>query len=88
MPCRSALAAAVLITAALTPSLWTDSGPGITPVCAIQGTGATSPLEGMTVTIEATVTAVFAADLEGFFLQQFRCDGQSASSDGLFVYDP
>ncbi len=88
MPCRSALAAAVLITAALTPSLWTDSGPGITPVCAIQGTGATSPLEGMTVTIEATVTAVFAADLEGFFVQQFRCDGQSASSDGLFVYDP
>ncbi|MFQ5459544.1 MAG: hypothetical protein ACE5EL_02000, partial [Anaerolineae bacterium] len=88
MPSRSTLAAAVLVTAALPPSPWTESGPGITPICAIQGTGATSPLEGMTVTIEASVTAVFAADLEGFFVQQFGCDGEPATSDGLFVYDP
>ncbi|MEM7104235.1 MAG: ExeM/NucH family extracellular endonuclease [Bacteroidota bacterium] len=62
----------------------------ITPICAIQGSGADSPFAGQTVTTTGVVTAVFnsGGDLGGFFMQEDNCDGDNGTSDGIFVYDP
>ncbi len=56
----------------------------------VQGDGAASPLEGQLVTVEAVVTAVFADELEGFFLQEEASDsdGDAATSEGIFVFAP
>ncbi|MEU1973144.1 ExeM/NucH family extracellular endonuclease [Microbacterium sp. NPDC019599] len=52
----------------------------------VQGSGATSPANGTTVRIEGTVVADFqTTDLDGFYLQDAG-DGDSATSDGIFVY--
>ncbi|BAZ28863.1 alkaline phosphatase-like protein [Cylindrospermum sp. NIES-4074] len=56
----------------------------------VQGSGATSPLSGQTVTIEGVVTADFQLDnqLRGFFIQEEDADrdGNSATSEGIFVF--
>ncbi|WP_342318376.1 ExeM/NucH family extracellular endonuclease [Corynebacterium mayonis] len=62
-----------------------------TPIAEIQGTGATSPLEGQTVTTEGVVTAVYAeGGKNGFFLQTAGTGTepkeQGSASDGIFVY--
>lgn len=54
--------------------------PRITPLAAIQGDGARSPLAGQTVSAEGVVNADFSAGLGGFFMQS---DGA-----GLFVAWP
>lgn len=70
-----------------------------TPICAIQGTGSRSPLAGGAggdvVTTRGVVAAAFlgsdvAPSERGFFLQDDGpvgqgCDGDDATSDGLFV---
>ena len=66
--------------------------PGeITPIAEIQGTGATSPLDGQTVTTEGVVTAVYdEGGKNGFFLQTAGSGGQPKNpgdaSDGIFIY--
>ncbi|SEM42101.1 hypothetical protein SAMN05428989_3807 [Pseudoxanthomonas sp. GM95] len=50
----------------------------------VQGSGARSPLEGRTVTVEGTVTGDFREGLAGFFLQDDG-DGDEATSDAVFV---
>jgi hypothetical protein len=57
------------------------------PICEIQGTYFTSPYEGR----EVRTQGVVYADLEdssrkGFFLQSENCDGNTRTSDGIFVY--
>ncbi|MFN8597438.1 MAG: ExeM/NucH family extracellular endonuclease [Anaerolineae bacterium] len=52
-------------------------------ISAIQGSGATSPFSGQTVTVRGTVTAKFSG-LSGFFMQDAG-DGNAATSDGIFV---
>jgi hypothetical protein len=56
---------------------------GITPIPAIQGSGATSPLAGQTVTTQGVVTLVTN---NGYVLQDLTGDGDPATSDGLFVF--
>lgn len=58
----------------------------------IQGDGLSSPLQGMTVTIEAIVTGDFQGPekLDGFFVQEedSNADSKDETSEGIFVYDP
>ena len=54
-----------------------------TAIGAIQGTGATSPLVGQSVTTRGVVTKV---NNNGYFLQDPAGDGDEATSDGLFVF--
>jgi predicted extracellular nuclease len=69
-----------------------DRAVQITPIHTIQGTGASSPLQGQTVTVEGIVVASFpgSGGLSGFFLQEEDgdADQDSRSSEGIFVYDP
>ncbi|MBC7901947.1 MAG: ExeM/NucH family extracellular endonuclease, partial [Gemmatimonadaceae bacterium] len=59
----------------------------ITPVYLIQGTGAASSFDGSIVTTEGIVTGDFqqAGGLSGFYIQDTTGDGNSNSSDGIFV---
>lgn len=56
---------------------------GVTPIHAIQGDGATSPLVGQNVTTQGVVTKLTNA---GFFMQDEAGDGDDSTSDGIFVY--
>lgn len=56
---------------------------GETPVFAIQGRGASSPLTGRLVTTRGVVTRV---NNNGYFLQDPSGDGDALTSDGVFVY--
>ena len=61
----------------------------ITTIPEIQGTGLTSPYVGLTENVVGVVTGVFngPGELGGFFLQDVNGDGNSATSDGIFVSD-
>ncbi len=64
-------------------------GADATLISAIQGDGASSPLDGTTVTVEAVVTADFQdGDLNAFFLQEEAADsdGDDATSEGIKVF--
>ncbi|HYH99103.1 ExeM/NucH family extracellular endonuclease [Hyalangium sp.] len=65
-------------------------GVTLTPIAAIQGAGASSPLSGRPVTAEGVVIGDYQpADLQsGFFIQAAQGDGNPATSEGLFVYVP
>lgn len=71
----------------------TTCNSNATLISDVQGTGATSPLEGQTIDIEAIVTADFLeqedGSLRGFFVQEesFDYDDNALSSEGLFVYN-
>jgi predicted extracellular nuclease len=54
-----------------------------TPIYAIQGSGAVSPLSGQAVTTTGVVTRLTN---NGFFLQDTTGDGNAATSDGIFVF--
>ena len=62
----------------------------VTRIADIQGTGATSPLAGKTVTTEGVVTAVYEeGGKNGFFLQTGGSGSEKQpgdASDGIFVY--
>lgn len=60
------------------------------PICAIQGTGASSPYQGQQVTTEGIVTAVFqgSGTLSGYYIEQPGCDADVTTSNGIFVYAP
>lgn len=56
---------------------------------AVQGSGATSPVTGSTVTVRGTVVGDYegaSPALRGFYLQDAG-DGNAATSDGIFVFD-
>ncbi|WP_323122107.1 ExeM/NucH family extracellular endonuclease [Burkholderia alba] len=67
-------------------------GGSATLLADIQGSGATSPLAGQSVSVEAVVTADFggADGFGGFFIQQADAQRQNRPgvSEGLFVYAP
>ena len=56
---------------------------GVTPIQSIQGSGAKSPFDGQTVVTTGVVTKV---NNNGFFLQDLVGDGNSLTSDGIFVF--
>jgi predicted extracellular nuclease len=64
--------------------------PELVPVHDIQGSGATSPLAGSVVSVEAVVVGDFqgSASLSGFFVQEedIDADADAATSEGLFVF--
>jgi len=65
----------------------------ITRIHEIQGSGASSPLIGNTVTVSGIVTADFQASTSGFsgyYLQESDSDADAdpATSEGVFVYNP
>jgi uncharacterized protein len=53
--------------------------------CAVQGSTATPPALGARVSVGGVVTATYRA---GFFLQDPSCDGDSATSDAVWVEAP
>jgi uncharacterized protein len=71
------------------PVQGTTTSGGITPVYAMQGIGLSSPIEGTVVTTEGLVTADFQGpnQLNGFFIQDTTGDGNTSTSDGIFVFN-
>ena len=70
------------------PPPFSCEGPAtLTPISAIQGSGATSPLTGQPVVVQAAVTAVMPG-LSGFYVQEEPADDDAdpATSDGVFVF--
>lgn len=64
-------------------------GSSFDPIYAIQGSGPSAALTG-TRTTEGVVVGSFqgAAKLNGYFIEDATGDGNPATSDGLFVFDP
>lgn len=61
-----------------------------TAISALQGSGFATPLEGQQVVVEGVVVGDFQGgdeQLGGFFIQSETPDGDSATSEGVFVYD-
>jgi uncharacterized protein len=61
-----------------------------TPTWQIQGSGATSPLAGNTVTTRGVVVGDYEGavpTLRGFYIQDATGDGNALTSDGLFVFN-
>ncbi len=81
-PLRGALAA-LLLTSSMA------AAQSVTPIHAVQGSGAKTPLDLQVVTIEAVVTADLTGydRLEGFYLQEEAADWDNdpATSEGMFV---
>ncbi|NWF81588.1 MAG: ExeM/NucH family extracellular endonuclease [Chloroflexi bacterium] len=73
-----------------TATLTVMSGPPITSIGQVQGSGPASPLAGQSVTVEALVIGDYqaASELRGFFLQEEEtdADGDPDTSEGLFVF--
>ncbi len=70
-------------------------GDAFTPIYAVQGNGAASPLVGTEVAVEGVVVGDFQnnasidnGDLNGFHVQDPAGDGNAATSDGVFIYAP
>jgi hypothetical protein len=61
-------------------------GDTFTPIYTIQGSGSASPLDGSEVSTEGVVVGDFQAGKSGFFLQDAPGDGDTATSDGIFVF--
>ena len=80
-------------TAAATPGVAVGEEPErecdlteLTVISAVQGNGATSPLAGDTVTVQAVVTLI-APSLGGFFIQEEPedSDADADTSEGIFI---
>ncbi len=70
------------------PPPFSCEGPAtLTLISAVQGSGATSPLEGQAVVVQAAVTASMPG-LSGFYVQEedAEADGDPATSEGVFVF--
>lgn len=66
-----------------------ECGRAFLPIPAIQGSGTSSPYRGEEVITEGVVVGSFqgAERLRGFFLQDPMGDGDSETSDGIFVFE-
>jgi predicted extracellular nuclease len=66
-------------------------GTAATPIHAIQGSGAASPMTGQTVDVEGIVVGAFqgTSKLRGFYLQEpdATWDSDPTTSEGIFVFD-
>ncbi len=69
--------------ASCTINVTVDVGASVVRVPQIQGSGATSPFNGVKLTTEGVVTAKVGS---GFFIQDEAGDGDPGTSDGMFVY--
>lgn len=71
-----------------------NSDPIVTPINQVQGAGTNSPLDNRSVTVTGVVTGDFqdndddlSSNLGGFYLQGQIADSDSATSEGVFVFD-
>jgi predicted extracellular nuclease len=86
---------ATITTATANGTIQNDDGTNITLISTIQGSGASSPIVGQTVTIEAVVVGDYQqgngtdGDLSGFFVQEQDADTDNnlTTSEGLFIFD-
>jgi uncharacterized protein len=60
----------------------------LTHIYEIQGAGHRSPYENQLVNTQGVVTAIDTTGTKGFWIQDAQGDGDSATSDGVFVYAP
>jgi predicted extracellular nuclease len=69
------------------PPLTCETPLDVTLISTVQGAGATSPIVGQTVVIDAVVTGIFPG-LQGFYLQEEPgdYDDDPATSEGIFVF--
>lgn len=75
-------------TPAPTPTNICDVAPTAT-IPQVQGAGSSTPLAGQTVTVRGVVVGdAQKGGFGGFYLQDPKGDGNPATSDGVFVYDP
>ena len=67
-----------------------ECGDPYTAIYSVQGSGTVSPLVGTEVTVEGIVTGDFQLDTQfrAFYLQDAAGDGDSATSDGILIYQP
>jgi uncharacterized protein len=68
----------------------TSCGSAATLISAVQGSSATSPLNGnVNITIEGVVVGDFqkSDEMKGFFVQEENADANPATSEGIFVFD-
>jgi len=65
-------------------------GHAQTPICAIQGSGTSSPYADQSLFTTGIVTAIYSGSgtVQGFFIEDPGCDSDPATSNGLFVYNP
>ncbi len=81
----------ILNGAGTTPEPEPETGLCDTPVTheigAVQGSGATTPVNRQQVTVRGTVVGDVTG-LSGFYLQDADGDGSTATSDGIFVFSP
>ncbi len=68
----------------------TDNDIVLTPIYNIQGSGAASPFVNNTVATKGVVVGDFqgSTGLNGFYIQDDTGDGNSSTSDGIFVFAP
>ncbi len=64
-------------------------GTAFTAIFTIQGSGTASPIVGTSVTTEGVVVGDFqgSTSLSGFYIQDPSGDANTATSDGIFVFD-
>ncbi|GAB3260926.1 ExeM/NucH family extracellular endonuclease [Nocardioides dilutus] len=63
------------------------ASPSLSTIAEVQGTGATTPVEGQLVKVEGEVTAAYpTGGLNGFYIQTPGPDTTPDASDGIFVY--
>jgi predicted extracellular nuclease len=60
----------------------------VTRISSIQGSGHISPLVGQVVTTQGVVIAVDTNGSRGFYIQDPTGDGNAATSEGIFVFQP
>jgi len=71
----------------LPPHIGPSSPDDLQIICAVQGSGFTSPFEHQVVTLRGVVYAdLDLTSWKGFFIQNEDCDNDPSTSDGIFVY--
>lgn len=85
------LAAGALALSPLTTTAASAATPVTHSIAQVQGAGATTPLNGLTVTVQGIVTGVYPAPsgYNGFYLQTQNSGGGNkarTTSDGIFVF--
>ncbi len=88
----AAAASAAVLAALAVPAVAAAAPPDCAvpaqyEIGAVQGTGATSPVTGATVTVRGVVVGD-EPGLSGFYLQDVDGDDDAATSDGVFVFSP
>lgn len=63
------------------------ASPSLSSIAEVQGTGATTPVDGQLVKVDGEVTAAYpTGGLNGFYIQTPGADTTPDASDGIFVY--